>query len=227
MIPGGNHLSTIGYGQTAVGFYNNTGTISQYNSTYCPPLNVEGYPDERLFMIGNGCATGNSNAFVVSYNGHSIVADINGTSSYAKSGRQPFAGGSYVDNTLAAWAIVTQPTKGYPGYHLNLLAAAANGSFNDFGIDSIEWWGNGTYVVFMADRKDPADNPIKAPYLPAAHPLATGAVVVTPLPSKVCVIANSTPVTNGVFTVSLTSPANIENPCASTEDSFMLMVVGR
>jgi len=79
-IPGGLYLHTRSLAQSAMGMYNQTRTDLTFDAT----KTRSSLPDANdwLFMLGNGSSVDDrSNAFEVSYNGHSIVNDWNGRGS--------------------------------------------------------------------------------------------------------------------------------------------------
>lgn len=136
-IPGGDNLMTNpSYAQIALGFFNsavgsipNRPSVSS-NSTYDPPL----------FMIGNGSYNGGSpirsNAFEVSYNGHSRVFDLNGSGGAGVGGaRSAYTGGTYTDNVVYAWGVVSFQ----PGPTLVVDA--------DFGVANVVRNAAGWYTV--------------------------------------------------------------------------------
>ena len=91
--------------------------------------------DDPEFVVGNGDNAANpSNAFEVSYDGHTTVYDLNNnTSSGTK--RSPFYGATYADNTIVAWGDIP----------------AGGGTPNaDFGVSSVTNPGTGIYVVTLA-----------------------------------------------------------------------------
>lgn len=132
-IPGGDHLSTTSYAQTAVGFYNapRGSLISRPTSATVQTIN------DPLFMVGNGGSgnpSGGSNAFEVSYNGHSTVYGTN------QPGPDPFRGATYTDNIIYAWGYV------------NVLGAIET-TF-DFGIAAVNNPAPGVFEVTI-NLKDP------------------------------------------------------------------------
>ena len=107
-IPGGdNLLTTNSYAQTATGFINDPrGAVAIH------PVPAA-LTDDPLFMVGNGDYNGGtlirSNAFEVSYNGHSVVYDLNGSGGatvFPAPGRSAIRGATYIDNIIYAWADV-------------------------------------------------------------------------------------------------------------------------
>lgn len=131
-IPGGDNLKTSGYAQTAVGYFNKTrgNRIARLSAAQTALTN------DPLFMVGNGDGTVSpavaSNAFEVSYNGHSVVYDVNGTSQIAVPGsRAPIRGATYVDNIIYAWGDIN-----------------ANATINsDFGVATVTNPAVGTFIV--------------------------------------------------------------------------------
>ena len=115
-IPGGDKLRTNpSYAQIAVGFYNKPrGTMpTRPNAAQIAASN------DPLFMVGNGdvsSAVGQSNAFEVSYNGHTSVYGVNGAVNPSTTG------GTYVDNVIYAWG------------HFDITMG---GLVDDFGVASV------------------------------------------------------------------------------------------
>lgn len=139
-IPGGDNLLTnASYAQSAMGFFNAPrGMVANR------PV-PGGLTDDPLFMIGNGdYNVGNpvrSNAFEVSYNGHSVVYDANGNTNGG--GRIPIEGGTYTDNITYAWGDI-----------------AAGGAINsDFGVVNVANAPVGTYTITI-NVQDPLGNPV-------------------------------------------------------------------
>jgi hypothetical protein len=92
-IPGGDNLTAQSYGQSVVGVLN----IPRGN------MIPSGTPnDDPVFIVGNGIQGTPSNAFEVSYNGHSTVFQNTG-------GAVPVVhGATYTDNIIYAWGNVDQ-----------------------------------------------------------------------------------------------------------------------
>ena len=135
-IPGGDKLSTAAsYAQVAVGFYNDP----RGSTPIRPGATTIALTDDPLFMVGNGDvnAAVPSNAFEVSYNGHTSVTGVNGQ------GNPSSTGGTYVDNVVYAWG------------HYDPAA----GQISDFGVVNVVPVGVGVYDVTIAVT-DPAGNPI-------------------------------------------------------------------
>lgn len=212
-IPGGSNLNVISFAQSALGFWNNVGSTFIAQDWQCPSKSAAW--DGRLFTIGNGCGTDSrSNAFEVSYNGHSVVYDVNGDNS---NNRLPVEGASYDDNIIAAWCVVTATPPGpwVPGPAIPVPTA------NDFGVQKVEWVGDGIYNVTLNQRQIASSN------IGATENLKKGAVSVTPMQG--CTMAASSPVANGTFTITITDPqAPQTNDCRVVNGrGFMFMVVGR
>lgn len=139
-IPGGDLLLTDpSYAQVVMGFYNaprgagvgvrpNGGTIAA--------------TDLPLVIVGNGDVplSIRSNAFEVSYNGHSTVFDENGSggATGAPPYRSAFRGATYVDNILYAWGDV-------PVWTTTGLIPLND----DFGVASVARTGPGRYTVTL------------------------------------------------------------------------------
>ena len=126
-IPGGDNLQVLnGYGQTAVGFFNDP-----WGGAVAPRPAPLVLTDDPLFMVGNGDYNAGtpvrSNAFEVSYNGHSVVSDVNGTGGATGPGRYAIPGATYVDNIIYAWGNVPAT----PGVFVPVIPNS------DFGVSAI------------------------------------------------------------------------------------------
>ncbi len=189
-IPGGDHNLTLYDAQTAVGFYNDPfpGAI----------LPVQG-TDAPLFTVGNGSAVTRANAFEVSYNGHSIVYDVNGSGV----ARPSMEGGTFVDNVILAWGEVT---------------GATGAVVSDFGVLNVIRTGVGVYQVTI--------NPADSRGMPIT--IRNAAIVVTPgfSVTHACTIANTTRIgTPGPnqFIIRTHNPS----ACIPVDVDFMFHVTGR
>ena len=131
-IAGGDmNLTDASYAQTVVGFFNaQRGAAVGFRPN---ALTIAG-TDGPLFIVGNGdgslAVPVRSNAFEVSYNGHSTVFDNNGQGS-AGLARPAFRGARYEDNTTYAWGDIDG-------------TGAIN---NDFGVANVMYLGAGRYRV--------------------------------------------------------------------------------
>lgn len=175
-IPGGDQLTTnASYAQTAVGFYNAPrGTVGNR------PAKAS-LTNDPLFMVGNGDvnAATRSNAFEVSYNGHSVVYDRN-TSGTARSA---IRGATYTDNVIYAWGIAT-PNQGMV-------------NFCDFGVASILYLGVGHYRVIL--------NPVKPDG--SSMNLGCGSVTATiTTPNRECAYINTSALSGNQFDVFISEP---------------------
>lgn len=125
-IPGGDRLVAQSYGQTVIG----VGNIPKGNvAVGAVPTLI----NEPIFTIGNATGGGNSNAFEVSYNGHSTVDGA----SNVTNGNASMRGATFVDNVIYAWGNVT----------------AAGGRVCDFGVNpgavGVQRLGVGWYRITM------------------------------------------------------------------------------
>jgi hypothetical protein len=138
-IPGGDHLIAQSYAQFVTGAYNIAQGISS-------PGSIVG--DDFLAIFGNGTnASNRSDAFEISYDGHAIVHDNNGSLSNAPF-RTPFYGATYQDNTIVAWGDIPVPVA--PG------TAAPFNSTADFGVKKIFNPHIGLYVVCLQTKNPTA-----------------------------------------------------------------------
>lgn len=117
-ISGGERLTAQSYGQVVMG----VGNIARGN------LAVGGVPNnDPILIIGNGTAGGSSNAFEVSYNGHSTVYHNLGAA------LPVYLGSTYIDNVIYSWGEVTP----------------AGGRGCDFGVQTVTRMGAGWYRIRM------------------------------------------------------------------------------
>lgn len=193
VIPGGDHLQTPNFAQSAVGFYNaSRGTItSRPNSAALAAIK------DPLFMVGNGPSGGSrQNAFEVSYNGHSVVYDLNGSGTTNAAIR----GATYTDNVIYAWGTAT-PTPGTVTVNC------------DFGVLNIMWMGIGHYKVTI--------NPVNPDGTPMI--LSCGSVTATlATQNRECAFINATPLNNNQFDVFISAPgiSKIYGPGGTLMDVF-------
>ena len=208
-IPGGDHLLTeTSYAQTAVGFFN-----APRGSVVVRP-NTAGLTDDPLFMVGNGDYNGGppnapirSNAFEVSYNGHSVVSHVNGSGGATTApGKASYRGATYIDNVIYAWGDVP-PSSVVGSIALN----------DDFGVASVNRTAAGTYVVTL-NVADPAGNPIT---LNSASITATLVETSPPSCGFITTTRIGTPGSNQ-FTIKTYSTT-----CTLDDYPFMFKVTGR
>jgi hypothetical protein len=157
-----------------------------------------------LFMIGNGNEEDRRNAFEVSYNGHSIVSDVNGPGTATSfTQRGSIQGATYVDNVIYAWG------------------RSANINPTSFG----------TYKIFSAPDEDPLT---KMTFLPGVYKVVLNLIdkygnkselsdmcpVVTS--EHPCYIPCITNVAKNSFYVEI-----FDNNCIRQDGSFSFIVTGR
>ena len=139
-IPGGDSLIAQSYAQTVMGYHNIPDAAFHGRGTPHSGNNAS------LVIVGNGDdATHPSDAFTVSYGGHSTVFDENGTGSV----RPYFYGATYQDNPIVAWADIPGMTG------LSILTGITPTS--DFGVKRVFHTGPGTYVIDL-NSKDAKGN---------------------------------------------------------------------
>ncbi len=203
-IPGGDNLLVQSYGQTAVGVWNAPrGNV---------PFRFGGQlrTNDPIFMVGNGFAPGRSNAFEVSYNGHSTVYHTNGQ------GTPAIIGATYTDNITYAWGDI-----GWNG------ATIVRNS--DFGVLSITRQGAGWYRVKMT-LTTPTDVPTN---LNAASVTASISTNAAPggMFAKCRYITVSRINAANEFDVFITeqriNAGTMMLDCVNVDDSFMFKVTGR
>lgn len=146
-IPGGEGLIAQSWGQFVTGTYNkaNGSVQAGYSNTSGMPNN------NRLVIIGNGRDDrSRSNAFEVTYDGHSIVYGVNQSGSV----RTAKEGSTYVDNIVYAWGIVSvlQSGGGDPPPVGSTFSALM-----DFGVASVVYNGVGDYTINLS-YADPDGN---------------------------------------------------------------------
>jgi hypothetical protein len=208
-IPGGDSLTANSFAQAVVG-YNNivSGTFTQ-GTTHI--FAMGGIQDQPLFIVGNGDNAANqSNAFTVSYDGHSTVTDNNGSGGASVTGTPPLRadvyGSSYQDNQIVAWAQV--PANTTPG------PLPINHIISDFAVATVTNSAAGRYDFLLNN----------------AHTFTTGSVVAT-----LVTTAAVGPLGNRFLTTTIPTG----NPCAFTvfvcdnannpknDVQFTVQVVGR
>ncbi len=137
-IPGGEFLIAQGYGQTVLGFFNDYKGTMPFRKVGATLTQL----NEPIFMIGNGDTVmgtpARSNAFEVSYNGHSIVYDVNGTGA-VPGGRGAARGATYQDNIVYAWGTVDMN---------------GNRLCDDFGVEKVFRIGPGQYRIELNPVKE-------------------------------------------------------------------------
>jgi hypothetical protein len=135
-IPGGDSLKAQSFAQVVLG-YNNIPKGSFTQGTH-HAFAVSGPQDDPLLILGNGDkGASQSNAFEVSYDGHTTVFDGNGNTNTG--GRPPIFGSTYYDNIIYAWGDIPKGTVGLP------VTPTA-----DFGISNVTHLATGTYVISLS-----------------------------------------------------------------------------
>jgi hypothetical protein len=214
-IPGGDMLITNpSYAQSAMGFFN-----APRGMVPVRPM-APALTNDPLFMVGNGdiLAGARSNAFEVSYNGHSVVYDENGSGG-AGVGlfRAAIEGATYTDNVIYGWAEV-----------------AANGTVicNDFGIASIQHPAAGVYRVTL-NMTDPTGMAVIIDCGAAVATIGTGTNPGTALPLAPpvgfqCAQIFTTNIRNNIFDVFITQRNPATGDCDMGVDlPFKFHVTGR
>lgn len=132
-IPGGDNLIAQSWAQTVIGGWNiGKGSV---------PFRYQGTHNKNnpIFIIGNGeYNLARSNAFEVSYNGHSIVYDVNNTGAIP-GGRGAARGATYQDNIVYAWATISM---------------TGSRICNDFGVEKVQRIGVGHYRIELNAIKE-------------------------------------------------------------------------
>ena len=189
-IPGGDLLTAQSYGQTVIGVLN----IPKGN------VSVGNVPnDEPIFIIGNGIdRITASNAFEVSYNGHSTVFDnTQGTTPV-------ILGSTYVDNVVYAWGNIDR--SGQP-------------RCTPFGVASVVQRTTGWYEITIDVRNPDGDRvQIECGSVTATIASQNG-------PGSgwfTCANISVTQIVNNVFDVYIT-----DRDCNPVDEGFMFKVTGR
>lgn len=197
-IPGGDRLWVWpSYAQTAVGFYNAPrGAVAVHPA-------AGALTNDPLFMVGNGDvnALTRSNAFEVSYNGHSVVYDFNGSGGASGGPTSAIRGATYTDNIVYAWAQVD----------------ASGDVICDFGVASVTLIGPGVYEVVLN---------LVHPESGADIPLDCLSVTAT-VRGDECGICTVTPVAAGPPTMFNVNTFSVGGSCDPAERPFMFHVTGQ
>lgn len=235
-ILGGENNRTTLAGQVVGGYWNATrGTSPLIMSTaFGAAALVGGFGDPAfdapLFTLGNGASGARHNAFEVSYNGHSIVTDINGPS--AGAGRPAIQGATYDDNIIYAWGDIT----------------AAGGIVSEFGVFSVQQLVfPGPRIKYLIVLDQILNNGAPAPG--TQRVFTDGSVTATieaPVPTdpyannidevfEYCTSIASTKlfpiqiagVWHTAFIIYISKPAPVTHYCESISHAFMFKVTGR
>lgn len=188
-IPGGENLVAQSYGQTVVGVFNiPSGNISPGS-----------FPnDEPIFIVGNGIQNFQSNAFEVSYNGHSTVF-------HNTFGATPvILGSTYTDNVIYAWGSIDP---------------SGNPICRSFGVVNVQHINRGWYEITM-DIVDPSGHP-----MPINCGSVTATIASQNGPGGGWfsnAIISVSQIVNNVFDVYILDPSG--NP---VDEAFMFKVTGR
>lgn len=209
-IPGGDLLLTnASYAQSAMGFYNAPrGAVG-----FRPAAGM--LTNDPLFMIGNGNvgAAVRSNAFEVSYNGHSVVYHNNGSGVLNAAIR----GATYTDNIIYGWGEI-----------------AANGGVTcDFGVLSVQHVANSGVYRITLNNIAPAGGATAINCGAVVATLGTGAnppamVPANPPAGTRCAYIYTTNIQNNVFDVYITEFNPATGDCDQGVDlPFKFHVTGR
>ncbi len=129
---GGFNLRADGEAQCVIGTYNFAdGNNHKLGTNFQFPASCD-----KIFVIGNGerDQAGRSNAFSVSYDGHSVVSHVNGSGQ--KPAQGAIRGATYVDNIVYAWGDIPQKftmTESVPASYTFVTSDSAD----DFGVKSV------------------------------------------------------------------------------------------
>ena len=215
-IPGGTLLRAKSFAQTVMGVAN----VPRGSITPGFSVNFTDAFNDPLLIVGNGNGIRMSNAFEVSYNGHSIVYDKNGSG--MGGGRAAVRGATYMDNTIYAWGDINDD----------------GSAVCDFGVQSVQHLGIGWYRITLnlayhdgtPMTLDCASITVtqRTDHLPPALP-------VDPPPMGLCSNVTTSrfdPATN-TFDVYITAiglvgaGGNFSMVCNSIDRDFMFKVTGR
>lgn len=197
----GDNTIANSWAQTVIGAFNVQSGSVPPNNNGSPLTNV----NEKIFIVGNGINNSNrSNAFAVSYNGHSIVYGNNG------GGSPSVRGATFQDNVVYAWGEIEPPATPWPGVPTPITPTA------DFGIANVMWMSPGVYEVIL-NVDDPDGNSIT---------LGSICPVVTIRGDRVCRFVSCIP--TGLpnrFQVAITQFTS--GTCSPSDASFYVQVTGR
>jgi len=213
VIPGGDALTAQSFAQTVIGYYN----IPRGSMASRPNATTTAASNDPVLIIGNGdyWNSKQSNAFEVSYNGHSTVFGGNGNT--IGGGKTPIKGATYTDNVLYSWGNVM------PGAPTPVVLA-------DFGVTSVVNIVPGVYRVTIK-----VVDPITGDGLPLNGASVT-ATLIDQGPEELPM--NCATISVGQIHVTGTAP-NIQNTfvvktsligaggCEATYLPFMFKVTGR
>lgn len=219
-IPGGDNIIAQGYGQTALGFFNDYKGTMPFRKVGATLTQL----NEPIFMIGNGDTTigvsARSNAFEVSYNGHSIVYDENGSggASGTLTPRGAVQGGTYRDNVIYAWADVAANGQLIDG-----------GECADFGVKQIISYGGGRYRVELRVVGPDGITPAVIDCGAVVATVGTGAGPSQGIPTNpgTCYHIMTSSIVNNRFDVFITWDDPNQNHCVAKDAPFKFHVTGR
>jgi hypothetical protein len=156
-IPGGDSLTAQSFAQTVVGFNNiPAGGFKQGSKNDF--AHNPAHADDPLFIAGNGNdGTHQSDAMIVSYDGHIVVTDNNGSTSALGGGRSPIYGGTYQDNTIFAWGDVPASVG---VYNVKIRPNADIGVSSDPVLGLIDHNKKGVYLIHLSLIDAVTRNPV-------------------------------------------------------------------
>ena len=167
-------------------------------------------------IVGNGNnSAAKSDAFIVSYDGHTAVFDKNGTG-IMPGGRSAFLGSTYQDNVIYAWGDITGSNTG------PCLGTITNNG--DFGVFSFTYICKGQYRVTL-NTADAFGTTFTAW---SALSVTATPETMTPTSAASCAIAVVSPLNAGgisnAFDIFLLDPSN---SCAPIDGRVSFHVCGR
>ena len=213
-IPGGDMLTAQSWAQTVVGGLN----IAKGNVGFRKNGATTNDLDGPIFIVGNGSTPMNrSNAFEVSYNGHSIVFDENGSGGWkAAPGRGAVQGATYRDNVIYGWAEVS-------------ATGSAQSSCGEFGVQSITHTpGSGVYTVTLNVVGPDGLTPAFINCGAVTATLGSGQAPTGTIPASLqCAQITTSKIVNNVFDVYVTQVGPMGHCDLGVDLPFKFHVTGR
>lgn len=205
-IPGGDNLIAQSWAQTVLGGFNVAkGNVSS-RKVFGGNLN------SPILIIGTGTEDAlRSNAFEISYNGHSTVYDRNGSGGV----RPAIEGSTYTDNVVYAWA-TANPRAGNQNIGAPIPVTC------NFGVSTIVRNAPGHYTVTMNLVHSDDNETYPAMNLDCGSVTATLLYDNLWMPEPECGVIITTPITGNTFDVYIR-----DLTCEPVQIPFTFKVTGR
>lgn len=208
-IPGGDNLISQSYAQTVLGAWNlPKGSMSGRQI-------IAGDTRDPIVIVGSGYwddpgqTMQRFNAFEVSYDGHSVVYDENGTGT-APSGKKAIRGATYTDNVIYSWGNAVPNTM---AQNVNIEC--------DFGVRFVQYLGIGHYQFTMAIEKPNDDGTFSPMFIDCGSVTATLLYDASP-EFMGCAFIKTTRVSGNKFDVYI-----FDQNCNHIDMPFTFKVTGR